>query len=848
MKLSTSLLATLLCVLLLAGGSSRPDIPLQVEYAGCRAVLAPGSVCVLPRSRSLSLWIEAPPGAQIEIRAAGGRIDAAGEPVQNGQRFSLVLPAGAERVDVLVEAPEGRASWSLALAAREALEALLRQGTSRDEQEEISQKMLLVQGSIDGLRLAAAREALSALRLPPDAPAESHFLAAFYQSLLAEKEGDYRSALAAMQTAVEIAERVKADRHLWLAEEQLALLLRGVGRSRDAIEIFGRLRRTALAEDPCHEAQLLNNQAWSVLLAREAGEELPDPAPLLERALERYGACADAGTGKQVNVLINLALAHLQERRLAPAKSLLARVREMEPHPPLPHTLWKLDLEARIALREERPAEALARFGHLEDLAAQTSSPGGRLRAAFGQARSHVALEDLAAALATLHQAETLLDEQSLQVPVHEGRETFMATRQAIVSLHVEILLDEGRTREALDVARHARSRMLRQLEHSDRLASLTADQRAQWEHLLAEYHRKRTALEERAKNDGWLPADQLRFERAARKVEAESAKKLLDQAFLVLKGSGEKPREEPPPLRPGELTLTYHPLPQGWVGFAADEKTVTGHRFELPPEALSRPAELSRRLLLPFQAAIERAGRIRILPSGPLRRIDFHALPFAGDILLARAPVVYGLDLPVSAGSAQPGRHALLVADPRGDLPGARAETRIVREALEAGPRPWTTEELEGSMASAESVRDRLASVDLLHYAGHGTFSGPGGWESSLLLAEETRLTLGDLLALDRVPAWVVLSGCDTGRSSTETSVESLGLAQALLLAGSQAVVATTRPADDRTVPGFFAELYRQWEHEPDLDLAVALQRAQLSWRQENPRVDWAGFRLLVP
>src|SRR6185295_13907303 len=107
-------------------------------------------------------------------------------------------------------------------------------------------------------------------------------------------------------------------------------------------------------------------------------------------------------------------------------------------------------------------------------------------------------------------------------------------------------------------------------------------------------------------------------------------------------------------------------------------------------------------------------------------------------------------------------------------------------------------------------------------HYAGHGAFSGFGGWESSLLLAEDTRLTLGDLLALERVPSRVVLSGCETGRSSTETSVESLGLAHAFLLAGSREVVASTRPADDRTVPAFFADLYRRLDREPDLAVAL--------------------------
>jgi hypothetical protein len=447
--------------------------------------------------------------------------------------------------------------------------------------------------------------------------------------------------------------------------------------------------------------------------------------------------------------------------------------------------------------------------------------------------------------LETLGKAEALLDEQSLRIPIDEGREAFMATRQAIVSLHIELLLDRGDSAQALGVARHARSRILRQLEQGDRLSSLGADKRDRWTRLLVEYQQRRTALEERAKEEWRLPADQRFQDQAARKAEAKKANQLLDQALLLLGDAGKRPGEEAPPLPPGELILAYHPLGRGWVGFAADGETVTVHRFELPPDR-RQPEELARRLLLPFRAAIQQARRIKILASGPLELVDFHALPFGNSVLLAKCPVVYGLDLPAFAGPAAPplpGRRALLVADPRGDLPGALAEARTVRQILRSASRPWIIEELRNAKASAPAVRGRLAAADLLHYAGHGTFSGFGGWESSLLLAEKTRLTLGDLMSLERRPAWVVLSGCDTGRSSAETAVEGLGLAHAFLLAGSQTVIASTRRAADLTVPAFFADFYRQWDREPDP--AAALQRAQLSWRQRSPGADWSGFRL---
>ena len=822
-----------------------PAIPLEVEYAGCRSVLLPGPVCKLDPSRELRLWIGAPPEARIEIQAGEGRIDTAGETVGGGQRFSLTVPPGEKRVDVLVEAQEGQASWSLSLANAEIRQA--RQEMFRDLIREIDQTARPLYASVQERRFAAAREMLDGLGLPPEAPAEFLYHVRFFRGLLAEKQGDYRSAFTEIQKAVEIARRVKEERFQWMAEEKLALLLRGVGRSRESAELFELIGPAPHGATRCDQARLLNNRAWSALLARESGESAGDPTPLFARALEMYEPCKDFTSDQRLSILINLALAHWHEGRLVQAKELLTQAHELKPQATLLLELWRLDLVARIALREGQPAEALRRFEGLENLALRTSSPDGMLRAAFGQARSYEALKDRTAALETLQEAEVLLDEQSLQVPLHEGRDTFMATRQAVVNLHVALLLDADRREEALDVVRHARSRMLRQLKRSGRLASLMPEQRVRWEGLLMDYQQKRAALENRAKDDWKLPIDQLRREQDARAAEAEAATRLLDEAFLILEDPEERSEEVLPPPRPGELILAYHPLPRGWAGFAADGKTVEVHRFDLPPGALSNLDELERRLLLPFRVPIKRAKRIRVLPSGLLQEVDFHALPFDGDILLASAPVIYGLDLPVSTGPAQaPGRRALLVADPRDDLPGTREETRTVRRELESWSRPWITEELKSLAASAEAVRSRLPAVDLLHYAGHGTFSGSGGWESSLLLSEETRLTLGEFLTLERVPVWVVLSGCDTGRASTETPVESLGLAHAFLLAGSQAVIGSTRQADDREVPRFFSELYQQWSREPDL--AVALQRAQLSWRKRNPGADWRGFRLFEP
>src|SRR5262249_26982108 len=154
--------------------------------------------------------------------------------------------------------------------------------------------------------------------------------------------------------------------------------------------------------------------------------------------------------------------------------------------------------------------------------------------------------------------------EESLQIPVSEGRETFVATRQAIVSLHLEILLGQDRNAEALDVARQARSRVLRLLEPVDRLASLPPDRRRQWERRLTDYHNAAAAVEERARDDWKLPVDQHAPEQAARRAEAEAVTRRLDQAFLVLADPAERQGAKPPPPHAGELILAYHPLATG--------------------------------------------------------------------------------------------------------------------------------------------------------------------------------------------------------------------------------------------------------------------------------------------
>jgi CHAT domain-containing protein len=225
------------------------------------------------------------------------------------------------------------------------------------------------------------------------------------------------------------------------------------------------------------------------------------------------------------------------------------------------------------------------------------------------------------------------------------------------------------------------------------------------------------------------------------------------------------------------------------------------------------------------------------------LRAVDFHALPFDGDVLLARRAVVYGLDVPVRA-AAPPAavRRALVVGDAEGNLPGARGEARRAAAALAAGPRGWTVELLLGGAAAGPAVRRALPESAWFHYAGHAVAAG---WDGSLPLSGGSRLGVEDVLALPRAPAWVVLSGCDTAMTAAESAVESMSLAHAFVSAGSRAVVAAVRPLPDRETAAIIGTFYRELASAPSP--GEALRRAQLA-RRGHPGREWASFRIYVP
>ncbi len=895
--------AGLLATALLPGcGSPKSEPPpLTVEYAGCQTVLH-GPVCVLPDDGRLRLWVDAPPEVEIELSAR--TVDSVD--VQGGRRLLLAVDDAAPELQVSATGPGGTSSWSLALrpddeppwlarasalraggdlaGAMRVLEASLAAETSvarRGRGLQLLAKIAQQAGEVEAARRwmrqaidasraagrfleeiesrtalfywlyfdrhkAAARELLDGAPAASRPPAEASIYLAYYGGYLAGDTGDLRTGLRLLDDAARRAERLGLVGLERAAHQVLSLQLPQVGRHREAVELL--TRRRALDKDdsgPCERAQLANNIGWNHVLAHEAGHrDAGDPLPWLEEALEHLERDCPELTSEPINVHTNLALAHLHAGRRPRARQHLEHARRLAARPELRQLVWWRDIEARLELDAGRPGRALELYDDMARLAAAALSPEAEWRAAVGRGRAHSALGQPQLARADFAAAEALVDGASLMIAAVGDRASFVAVRESGTRLYLELLLGQGRARDAFEVARRARTRVLQGFERGERrLSRLSPDERRRWDEAILEYQQRRTALDAAGAESWRLPADELRRIELQRQADGRELRQLLDRALGVLEPRGQS-APGPPPLAPGEIRLLFHPLPEGWVGFAEDAGGVMAERLGELPGALP-PAELGRRLLAPFATRIERSRRVRILPYGRLRAVDFHALPFAGDPLLASRPVVYGLDLePRTPATGDGQRWALIVADPTGDLAAAPAEASRVQDALERLPEPWTIDLLTGAAASGDAVRRALPRADLFHFAGHGVFAG---WDSALPLASDSRLTVGDILALARVPERVVLSGCDTGRADAGVPVvDAAGLAQAFLTAGSRSVVAATRPVDDDVAAALIDALYPALRAADDVP--EALRRAQLELRRRRPGADWSSFRAFEP
>jgi len=692
-----------------------------------------------------------------------------------------------------------------------------------------------------GHHFAEARAALDALGEALPADAEHRAAEPYYRALIARNTGDLRSALPLLRDAEARALRLGLTRRLLSARQAMGLLLNELGRFDEALALF---EATSDVPDatPCDRVAVATNQAHALLLLAEPGDRsrLETAKATIARALPE--ACADALF--RGRLFTELALVDLAQDRPNDAKEHLAQARGLVVSKTGGFVVLGLELEGRIALARHDPAAALKAFDEEARISEGSFLARGIWAAMVGRGTALEAQAKREEAVRAYAAAEDALDEAMLLAPLGEGRDTYMRERESSAKRLTDLLLRLGRARDAMLAARRSRGRFFAALQRADRLEGLDAAARARWEGAIGEYRRQRDALDAEAAGDWALSERSLVAARAARKSRERQLRETLDAALGVLGQTQARAASTYTPPEPGTLQLLYHPTDTGWIGFAIDTTRVDAQRIgAVDPKA---PGEALARLLLdPFRAAIERAARVKLLTFGAVRAIDIHALPFQGASLAATKLVEYGLDIPPPP-VMNSASHALIVADPTGDLAAAAGEADAVEAVLRG--RTKEIEVLRGPRATSRDVLQSFASATLFHYAGHGVFGGVGGSDSALPLAAGSRIAVGDILALVHAPRVVVLSACEGGRTAANAAPEGLGLAQAFVAAGSSAVIAPTRVVPDSLAAEIARRLYENGLDDDPTHAAEALERTLAVVSGQSPNADWSAFRLFTP
>lgn len=243
----------------------------------------------------------------------------------------------------------------------------------------------------------------------------------------------------------------------------------------------------------------------------------------------------------------------------------------------------------------------------------------------------------------------------------------------------------------------------------------------------------------------------------------------------------------------------------------------------------------LGEALIEPLAELVAAAGAdgVTVIPYGPLATAPLHAAQWSSQTrLIDQVPVRYSPSAAVTAAAALERAQAqaastpnfVAVADPFGDLLGARPEAEYVAQAFfEQSLIAF------GGDATADFLKRHAARATHLHLACHA-YGGLFDEQATALLLADGAMSLLALSELQLSCRVCVASACQTALASlTGLPQEALSLATVLLSVGTACAVASLWPVDDGATAVLmllvYEEIMRNGLRPPE-----ALRRAQIA------------------
>ncbi|MEZ4829366.1 MAG: CHAT domain-containing protein [Bacteroidia bacterium] len=237
------------------------------------------------------------------------------------------------------------------------------------------------------------------------------------------------------------------------------------------------------------------------------------------------------------------------------------------------------------------------------------------------------------------------------------------------------------------------------------------------------------------------------------------------------------------------------------------------------------------------------------LVPHSLLHDLPLHALPIEDMALIERNPVVYLPSLSllpfVKSSLAAMDLHSaktIFFGNPTLDLPGAESECSSLADQYGGSL-------FLGKSVNRQKILQGFRDFDMVHYAGHAKFSPENGWNSGLNLSGAEQLQTKDFFGQPLRTKIAVLSGCETALSTDSEGDERVGLVRVLLLSGVKKLIVSQWPVHDKLTSQLLTDFYRRLFSPENPPVAVALQQAIISLKNNHPDMPgmfhWAPFVL---
>lgn len=653
---------------------------------------------------------------------------------------------------------------------------------------------------------------------------------AYAQAQLARQRGDAARALSLFIDVRSIGERLNDEYPMWVADQLALPLLRQSGFVDRAKNVEAAVIAHVDALDCRSRGPALTNVGWSRLMAREvvlrqhAALFVIQPPDSTTAILAEAQRAQEECGGSTYNGALNLLLDAVQRADVEQALYWQGRAHELPQIPAL--TAWDLLLGARLKVLEGVPAEAEAIFSGIADQPG--IEPMVRVEALLGVVLARELGNDLGGAVTALQKAAVALSNLPHGPTGLADAEANSSLAMLWARLAVELYGRSGQPEQAFQAALRAQQMLA---SESEVVAFRDSDTNAQSDRdaRLQRFYVHRASA---AKKRGVLWASSgAEHQALAREVDEEErlAAAALNEA-LGRSDSQTYQGERPPS---GGAQIVLHPGIDRWWSLLRDDRQSTATFVPTSSSSLDR---ITAELLAALPQDLRSYHELQMIPAGALRDVDVHATTYRGRPLALLLPVSYGMTR-VGQKRAHAEGVALLLGDDRAHQL-SQEELTVVRELLERravktrAPRPGTLD--------APTLQGLLADAQVLHFAGHAERSETA-LRTGLRLRDDLWLTAADVLASPRVPATVVLSGCDTSRHMQRDVGWSVS--DAFLLAGAQEVVGTARPVD-----GELAQAMMRGFYQGATSATTRLFLAAVELSKSSPEADWAAFRVTVP